>query len=405
MLELPRMKLRTFQSRALKELFRNPTSHVVVLAPTGMGKSLIFERAATWHHRRVLLISPLLALSRQHSSKLKQYGLHVLNCFGDEHELPLPTDPSYVWILSPEKIFNPHSTRILDTIIDNNPNLVVVDECHLMMEWGKSFRPSLYEIPNLVNHLPQVSSLWLTASLPPHDRKEFFSQLPNNFTLIDEFALPKKLSLIVRQTPWSKRIELLESLLEDLLREGEGIIFVPTRKWAVKIARYLQESFQKRFRNEDGAPQICASYHAGLSKEERLNIEKQFREKRLSFIVSTSAFGLGMDISHLFWTVLWQAPLSLSALAQSMGRVGRNNKDGVAVVLWDFEDFHNLKWATENNSDKERDLKEVYDFVTDDGCRIDFLLRNFKSQKKSKPVSTACGRCDLCLSKRDHLLH
>ncbi len=394
-LSLP-MRLRPFQNQALKILFKKHPSHVVVIAPTGTGKSLIFERVSSWHHQRILIISPLLALSRQHSSNLKANDRKVLECFGSRSEFPKPGEDEFVWIVSPEKLFRTPNSRLLEAALEAEPDLIVIDECHLMMEWGKSFRPSLYEIPTLVEQIPSASTLWLTASLPPREREEFFSRIPKAHTLIDEFGVPENLTLLIKRVPWSRRVSVLTKILEDLLKHGDGIIFVPTRSWAQKLTEILK--------NFNRAPDFCAAYHAGLSKEERLNIERLFKLKKLRMIVATSAFGLGMDVSHLFWVVLWQTPLSLTSLAQSLGRVARNGAEGVGLLLWDTEDFSNLRWAITDSPEKQQDLMDVIGYIEDEGCRKAALRRYFNGSQ-GELVTKACGLCDLCLSKCQTLLH
>src|SRR5262249_24821920 len=156
--------LRPFQQAALEALVH--PGHVLCVAPTGSGKSLIYERAAQKPGRRTLLITPLVALARQQHERLSARATATLGA-GSGSQGPPPGAESGIWLASPESLQSPRS---LPALRRWRPDFLVVDECHCLWEWGESFRPAFRAIPGLLRELAIDSSLWLTATLPPEAR-------------------------------------------------------------------------------------------------------------------------------------------------------------------------------------------------------------------------------------------
>lgn len=342
------MILYPFQSETLKALER--PAHVICVAPTGAGKSLIYERFASNPDARTLLISPLIALARQQADRLRALHLPVFLGCGvpgsrpSQRELSSPS----VWVVSPEKLrMNPYLKAQLSQW---KPNFLVVDECHCLWEWGESFRPSYKELPSLIRDLGIPRSLWLTATLPPHARMELLKLLPSNTFELGRFKIPDSLDFEIVRVPWPNRPFALMRWLND--NPTPGLIFAPTRKSTARIWNLLKEA---------RIPALL--YHAGLSAEERRNSEELIKHNKVRVIVATTAFGLGMDILHLDWVLLWQAPYSLLNLAQQMGRVGRNGKKAKARLFWDKSDFTLLTWIGMRSPRSAAELFEVHCFL------------------------------------------
>ncbi|MGK5087131.1 DEAD/DEAH box helicase [Bdellovibrionota bacterium FG-2] len=364
------LELRPFQKQALA-LLQNP-GHILAIAPTGSGKSLIIERRARCAGTRTLLISPLIALSRQHADKLGASGLKVQN--GPLNGTKYNSTPD-VWILSPESLTLPATQERLRLW---NPNFLAVDECHCLWEWGQSFRPAFLEIPFLIEKFKIPTSLWLTATLPTPGIAQLENLVGRDLIKIGDFALPEKLGLSIAKVPWLDRTELALEWIGA--QQGCGIIFVQTRRFAENLCRGLQAAGKRSLH-----------YHAGLSKEERLNLEHIISRGDFNLVVATSAFGMGMDIPHLRWCLVWQAPASLLALAQAIGRVGRS-EFGSALVFWDDQDFENNEWITANSAEKREDLQNVLRFFKTTGCRKEALSKLFRAHH-FRP----CNQCDHCI--------
>lgn len=369
--------LRPFQREALERL-KKPV-HLVCIAPTGSGKSLIYERAAAQPGRKTLLISPLIALARQQAERLREQGLTVVLHPGTSPK-PEPPVGSGVWIISPESL---QSKKQLDAIRRWAPEFLVVDECHCLYDWGENFRKSFLQIPDLINAEKIPRSLWLTATLPQDARTDLESRLQTRLEVMGKFSLSPNLKLRVSRIPALHRPQALAQELRN--RKDAGLIFVSTREMTARLQALLRANGRE-----------ASTYHAGLSQEERCAVELRFRRSENEVLISTSAFGMGMDYPNLRWTLLWQPPASLLALAQALGRVGRRPEVSAhASLFWDEEDFQMLRWLYGRSPRGSNALQQIFLYIKEAGCRTSRLEAFFNTDGHSEPHS-GCGHCDFC---------
>ncbi len=353
-MKIPRHTLRPFQRDALTAL-QSP-GHVICVAATGSGKSLIYEKQAALPGQRTLLITPLIALARQQARRLEALGLNVSTGAG-------ATAESQVWIWSPEKLTDPFQAN-LQKLRRWSPTFLVVDECHCVWEWGAGFRPAFSKLPEWVNLLDVPRSLWLTATLPTECRRDLKSRLPNPQHDVGDFSLPAGLHIKTLQVPWLDRSHALLRWTE--LNHEPGIIFTATRAGAERVARLLKAS-------RSGV----IVYHAGLSPEERQGLEALIEKGKADIVVATTAFGMGMDHARFRWVALWQAPTSLLTLTQMIGRVGRAGSKAKALLLWDWEDFRLLEWSQGEHAKKNADLPRLARFLSQPQKQSEILHEYF----------------------------
>jgi ATP-dependent DNA helicase RecQ len=381
------VELRLFQKTALEVLQTSGGSlgtHLLCVAPTGAGKSLIYEKAAEMKGCKTLLISPLSALARQQFKSLTERGVNAT--MGGLARQGPPEGESGVWIVSPESLLYPSREKLLQKW---KANFMVVDECHCFWEWGERFRPAFQILPELVYRYSIRKSLWLTATLPFEARVQLRGRLPSGLIEMGEFEFPAGVQLRVQRIAREERPGFVFEWLKK--QKGTGIVFVPTREATHRIARMLQSMGR-------GA----TAYHAGLDNEVRRSIENTLSNGNEDILVATSAFGMGMNYRHFSFVIFWQAPVSLLSLVQGLGRVGRNPATkNEALVLWEPEDFRFIEWTAVRSEFHTKELKQVYEFMSTSLCRTVFLKRYFD---RGTGQETPCMFCDNCLTSSSRLL-
>jgi ATP-dependent DNA helicase RecQ len=164
---------------------------------------------------------------------------------------------------------------------------------------------------------------------------------------------------------------------------GAGLIFVMTRAATDRLARWLRAEGREAY-----------AYHAGLSIEEKQAIEQRLRSGQPVVVVSTSAFGMGMDFRQLQWVVLWQAPPTLLTFAQMAGRVGRAGRPGRALLFWADEDVELLEWVGKPGSRAAEELKTLHAFLQGKGCRCRYLAEYFDQLGTLPRCAFQEGQCD-----------
>lgn len=331
----------------------------------------------------MLLVSPLVALARQQAMQLSslQCGQVVLwagggmDVHGAQVQKRFLRKETKACIISPESL---QFETIRDQLRQWNPNFFVVDECHCVWEWGQKFRISFQKLPKLIHDLKIPKSLWLTATLPPPAREMLKAQMGCELIEIGDFSFPPRLSFRVLQVSPLDRLDALSCWIEN--HTQPGIVFVNTREQTQRVCRALH-----------GMRRTPIGYHAGLSKEERMLLEKTISQGGPEIVVATSAFGMGMDFSHFRWVVFWQPPSSVLSLMQMVGRVTRRQDvDSQAIVFWSEEDFQVkiFESAAEKN-----EVMRVGQFLNSKLCRVKAVSQCFGVAQEVQ----SCERCDRCL--------
>lgn len=312
-------KLFPFQARALESLAATQI-HLAVTSPTGSGKGLILERLAADPRERILLITPLIALGRQQRMRLERSGVACKT--NSEARVG-----ARVWICSPESITNPVRAKELR---DWRATLIAVDEAHCLQEWGDQFRPAYRHFLKLLTEVSPRRTLWMSATFPRRMLFDLKEALPGPWEIQGKFQISENLSVLDERIASPDRVEKIRAVVNGL--SGPGLVFAGTRK---NVGHYLDVLSGTR---------AFLPYHAGLSDEERRNVEGILSREALGqpgakSVISTNAFGMGMDFPQFDWVVLAHTPFSVLGLMQCLGRVGRAHKRGTAALYWCEEDF------------------------------------------------------------------
>jgi len=352
--------LRPFQLESLNALHFH--SHVVLVAPTGSGKSRIFEEYLSKNpHSRAILVSPLNALARQHAEKLKQklseFPMSVHVGVGAKSEGPPPN--SGVWIVNPERLKHDRKAR------EWRPDFLIVDEAHCIWEWGEDFRPAFKDVLKLVKSWKIKKSFWCTATLPSAAREELLSHLPEGVIQLGNFSVPTALALQSQKVFFADRVDAIHCFC--LERKFQlGIVFVSTRQMSERLATYFLIWKIPVWR-----------YHAGMSSEERIALEGKLKTLSRGVILATTAFGMGMDLPQIRYSVLFQPPFTLLAMAQAFGRATRSHQEAQGVVFWHDDDFLRYEWMIQGSVQRRNEFMEVQNWCKTNGNKREYLENYF----------------------------
>jgi ATP-dependent DNA helicase RecQ len=322
------------------------------LMPTGGGKSITFQVPGLANEGICLVITPLIALMKDQVARLKRMEIRAMaihsGMSAEEIDISLENciygDYKFLYI-SPERI----STRIFQARLTRlNINLVAVDEAHCISQWGYDFRPSYLKIAMLRESLPaEIPFLALTASATPAVVDDIMKKLSFRGTNVLKTSFRRKnISYLVRRTE-DRGIYLIRTLRAV---RGSGIIYVRSRKKTREIAELLV------------ANGISADfYHAGLPVELRDKKQNAWDTGECRVIVSTNAFGMGIDKADVRFVIHWDIPDSIEEYFQETGRAGRDGKPAHAVLLYSETDRKRLEDSARKKFPPVEKIKDVYE--------------------------------------------
>ncbi len=308
----------------------------LALLPTGGGKSICFQVPALAKEGICLVISPLIALMKDQVDNLKKRGIPAAAIHSGMHpnEIGIVLDNCCygnikLLYLSPERLA---TDRFRESLRRMKVNLLAVDEAHCISQWGYDFRPPYLEIATIRQMLPGVPVIALTATATPKVVKDIQRRLEfKKENLFQKSFERKNLTYMVLKEE-DKRKRLVK-ILEKV--KGPAIVYVRNRRHTREIAEYLQKSGH-----------AADFYHAGLDPVARDQRQSAWMREEKRIIVSTNAFGMGIDKPNVRLVVHLDLPDCLEAYFQEAGRAGRDEKPAYAVLLFEEADIldsrHNL---------------------------------------------------------------
>ena len=349
------------------------------LMPTGGGKSIAFQVPALAREGLCIVVTPLIALMKDQVANLRSRGIKATAIYSGMRTADVVTalencifgDYKFLYV-SPERL---SSEFFLLKIRKVNVTLITVDEAHCISQWGHDFRPAYRTIGELRRLFPGVPVLALTATATPAVVSDIQQQL--GFEQENCFSMSfgrKNLVYVVRRTE-NKEQELLH-ILRNI--PGSAIIYTLNRKKTKEICNHLV------------ANNITAEYyHAGLAPESKDAKEEAWKSGRARVMVSTNAFGMGIDKPDVRLVIHTDVPSSIEAYFQEAGRAGRDGNTAYAVTLFSRADKPVITRRLSDNYPSKEFIRNVYDnlcyyytMALGDGldCAFEFSLGDFCKQ-------------------------
>ncbi|HTV05693.1 MAG TPA: ATP-dependent DNA helicase RecQ [Acidobacteriaceae bacterium] len=303
---------------------------LLLVMPTGSGKSLCYQLPALVRGGTALVISPLIALMEDQSSRLTALGLRAGRIHsGLDRDASRAVCRQYLdgqlqfFFLAPERLRVP---GFVEMLARRKPSLIAIDEAHCISQWGHDFRPDYRTLRQHIQALRPAPVVALTATATPIVQNDIVEQLglAHAARFIHGF---RRHNLAIEAVEVSKprRAQFTLELLRSRTRRP-AIVYAPTRKEAESSAAELANAFP------------CAAYHAGLDPQSRERIQRDFLEGRLEVIIATIAFGMGIDKPDVRTVIHTALPASLEGYYQEIGRAGRDGQPSRAILMHSFAD-------------------------------------------------------------------
>ncbi len=371
------------------------------IMPTGAGKSLCYQIPALMMEGITLVVSPLISLMKDQVGSLNQAGVHAayLNSSLTANQyykaLGYAKQGRYPIIyVAPERLV---TEGFLDFALQSHIAMVAVDEAHCVSQWGQDFRPSYLKIAEFIKRLPKrpvVSAFTATATREVRDDIIDMLQLQAPMVVTTGFD---RNNLYFGVMTVKDRYAAAKNYLERHKKDS-GIIYCLTRKQVEEVCGRL---------TADG---FCVTrYHAGLSEEERRKNQDDFIYDKVPVMVSTNAFGMGIDKSNVRFVLHYGMPKNIESYYQEAGRAGRDGEPAECILYYSSRDVVTNQLFIDNNRDngeldaaakavvRGRDigrLKKMTFYCFTKDCLRDYILKYF-----GEYGSNYCGNCSNCLTQ------
>ncbi len=380
---------------------------LLLVAPTGGGKSLVYQLPAILLPGTSVVVSPLISLMQDQVAALEARGIAAsyFSSTLDQEEMRLRLRRSRqgaykIIYAAPERLAFEGFRSMLSSL---DCPLIAVDEAHCISEWGHDFRPEYMRIGELLATLPGARVLACTATATPEVRDEIVARLgldASTKQFIHGFARPN-LALRVRETAGAaERRNCVDAVLKEVLggpgqSSGAVIVYAGTRRASQSEGERLISTGWR-----------AATYHAGLNGKVRDRVHREFSSGSLEVVVATNAFGMGIDRADVRAVIHLSPPGSVEAYYQEVGRAGRDGDDAVGLLMISPGDMALRRYLIDSTVSEQgvdpavgehkwHMFLELMRWAEGGSCRHDAILRYFGDEAETL---SGCGRCDVCTS-------
>lgn len=370
---------------------------LLAIMPTGSGKSICYQVPAMLLPGITIVISPLISLMQDQVKALNEAGIHAgyINSSLTEVQIAKVYSRTIsggfkILYVAPERL---ESYEFIDFAGKIDISMVTVDEAHCISQWGQDFRPSYLKIVDFIDSLrkrPIVSAF--TATATEEVKKDMSCVLKLMDPKIVVTGFDRENLYFDVETIKKKDDYVLEYVQKH--PDDSGIIYCATRKNVDAIYELLS-----------GAGVPVARYHAGMNHEDRKESQNDFIYEKVSVIVATNAFGMGIDKSNVRFVIHYNMPQSMENYYQEAGRAGRDGEASQCILLFSAQDIMINKFLLDHKDFteipdgaidliKQRDARRLQimeGYCRTSGCLRNYILEYF-GEKRDEPCDS-CGNC------------
>ena len=333
---------------------------VVLVMPTGSGKSLCYQLSALLLPGTTLVISPLIALMKDQVDAMQRRGLAAtfLNSSLDadamaERLAGVRAGRYKLVYVAPERFRN---RRFVEALAATPIALLTVDEAHCISQWGHDFRPDYLALRQVVERLPATRVMAVTATATPEVRDDIAAQLGLGVAPrqppavhVHGFSRPN-LHLAVTRTPrHTHKFAQVRRIVEAY---GRGIVYCATRRMAEGVHAQLASLIPD-----------ALLYHGALSEEARTRAQNAFMSAARPVVVATNAFGMGVDRRDLRFVIHWDMPGSVESYYQEVGRAGRDGGAAWCELFFNYADVRTQTFFIAGANPEAREVLAVWEAV------------------------------------------
>ncbi len=379
---------RSFQENAVDAILAR--HDVMMVLPTGAGKSLCYQLPSLLMPGVSVVISPLLALMHDQVTALRAFGIasSMISSMQNAGQITqtmreCQSGALKLLYVAPERLKSEAFIGFLQSL---SINFFVVDEAHCVSEWGHEFREDYRQLFRLKQYFPTTPIAAFTATATYLVEKDILSQLRLFAPVVLRGSVSRENLTIKAQYRNANGREQLLEFLDTFVGES-GIVYTFTRKEAESLALYLST---KRI--------VARAYHAGLETEEKNETYRAFLNDEIQVVVATIAFGMGIDKSNIRFVVHMSLPKTIENYYQEIGRAGRDGLASATLLLFSASDIVERKRLIEEQPNSEykkvafEKLEKMTKFTSSQLCRHQLIATYFDD------TILACKtRCDNCV--------